>query len=301
LPNIDTNPDAVSTGNGIQATATTPAENDSLVHIENVVGGIGNDTITGNSAANSLNGGPGSDKISGGDGNDQIRGGGSDGNSDLLHGDAGNDTFWWEPGYDLVSGGPGADAMWYALSASPIVVSEDNIANDGTFINGVSEKDNIADDVEIIIGGTSTNTIDAPDTSNTNNIFWTPFSSSRNQLQGGGGNDILIGGSGPDLLEGGPGNDSLQGGDGDDGLYGDARCCTVDARGVEVLSNGGYGNNILDGGNGNDVLGGANGLVDTITCGAGTDVVLYDLVIKDTYKLVSQGGDCEGTHQNGAP
>ena len=47
------------------------------------------------------------------------------------------------------------------------------------------------------------------------------------------------------------------------------------------------------------MLNGANGLVDTIKCGAGTDIVVYDLVVIDTFKFVSSGGDCESAVRNG--
>lgn len=49
------------------------------VVIENAIGGNGNDTLTGNSAANSFDGGAGSDTLTGGTGNDTLAGGaGSD-------------------------------------------------------------------------------------------------------------------------------------------------------------------------------------------------------------------------------
>lgn len=58
-----------STGNGDQ---TATAENDSLVNVENVLGGAGNDTITGDANANYLEGGAGDDTISSGLGADVI-------------------------------------------------------------------------------------------------------------------------------------------------------------------------------------------------------------------------------------
>jgi hypothetical protein len=67
------------------------------------------------------------------------------------------------------------------------------------------------------------------------------------------------------------------------------------------MPSGGYGRNTLNGGNGDDLLHGANGLLDSITCGAGFDIVVQDLVIADTFRLTSQGGDCETARRNGAP
>jgi Ca2+-binding RTX toxin-like protein len=69
---------------------------DSLVSIENVDGGDGNDQITGNNLANALHGGKGSDQISGGGGADQLSGG------------AGPDQFIYSQPTDSAAAPPGA-------------------------------------------------------------------------------------------------------------------------------------------------------------------------------------------------
>lgn len=77
--------------------------------IENVTGGKGNDTITGDTFANVLIGGDGNDVIHGGDGNDTITGGKG---ADKLFGDAGNDTLYARSSpadADTVDGGAGTD------------------------------------------------------------------------------------------------------------------------------------------------------------------------------------------------
>jgi Ca2+-binding RTX toxin-like protein len=60
-----------------------------------VLGGTGNDTITGDSRANILRGGDGDDVLSGGTGND------------TLYGEAGADTLYGGAGNDLLIGGRG--------------------------------------------------------------------------------------------------------------------------------------------------------------------------------------------------
>ena len=65
--------------------------------VENCIGGSGNDTICGNSAANLLAGGGGNDYLEGGGGDDQLRGG------------AGNDT---------LQGGAGIDLALYGINSS---------------------------------------------------------------------------------------------------------------------------------------------------------------------------------------
>lgn len=59
--------------------------------IEEALGGLGDDVITGNDAANRLEGGLGADALSGGDGNDMLIGGQG---GDTLIGGTGNDTIY---------------------------------------------------------------------------------------------------------------------------------------------------------------------------------------------------------------
>ncbi len=95
-------------------------------NFEIVVGGRGNDDITGNSAWNELYGGDGNDTIRGEGGNDYILGqagndnlsGGSENDNiyggdqnDTLHGDAGNDWMWGGTGDDNMYGGAGEDHL----------------------------------------------------------------------------------------------------------------------------------------------------------------------------------------------
>ncbi|UQU65214.1 calcium-binding protein [Couchioplanes caeruleus] len=61
--------------------------------VENLVGGWGNDTLTGSAAANHIDGGHGSDVIRGGAGNDTLDGGeGIAGGVDKVYGEAGDDV-----------------------------------------------------------------------------------------------------------------------------------------------------------------------------------------------------------------
>src|SRR5262249_16871719 len=138
---------------------------------------------------------------------------------DYLYGEDDNDTFTWDQGKDEIHGGYGTDIMSYMNVAQPIIVTMgDNLPNDGVITAGVSEGDNIFNDVENLVGSTANNIITGDDLAN-----WiaTP-STVNNSIDGGEGNDTLVGGSGPDVIVGGGGDDSLLGGAGDDKLYGDA-------------------------------------------------------------------------------
>ncbi|MBJ7402214.1 MAG: hypothetical protein JHD07_02490 [Bradyrhizobium sp.] len=63
--------------------------------VNNVIGGSGNDTISGNNNGNILIGGAGNDVITGGSGNDVISG---DNGTNRLKGGAGSDTFVFKEG-----------------------------------------------------------------------------------------------------------------------------------------------------------------------------------------------------------
>ncbi|MDB5658124.1 MAG: hypothetical protein JWS10_739 [Cypionkella sp.] len=144
----------------------TGAGTDTLLNIENVTSGSGNDKLTGSSFANSLSAGAGSDSLYGGAGNDSLTGG------------AGN---------DLIDGGGGSDFAIYGGTAGVTVnlsLSTVRVTAEGTdtLIN-----------MENIIAGSGNDQL----TGNTlANIFIAGAGS--DILTGGGGNDTLTGGTGAD-------------------------------------------------------------------------------------------------------
>jgi Ca2+-binding RTX toxin-like protein len=69
----------------------------------------GNDTIDGRGGADTLDGGVGNDVVVGGDGNDTLWG---DRGDDWLFGDAGNDTLYGGSGANYLHGGAGTDSCW---------------------------------------------------------------------------------------------------------------------------------------------------------------------------------------------
>jgi Ca2+-binding RTX toxin-like protein len=90
---------------------------DTLISIENLLGGAFNDVLTGNTLANRLfgNGGDdtmmadaGFDYLDGGDGNDSLNGGK---NGDAMLGGLGNDLLGGGQGHDTLNGGDGDDTL----------------------------------------------------------------------------------------------------------------------------------------------------------------------------------------------
>jgi hypothetical protein len=141
----------------------------------------------------SVNGGPGDDVFITGAGNDNLNGTG------------GNDVLDGGLGTDVLTGGPGTDTVTYATRTSPVAVSLDGIANDGS----PGEYDWVSPDVENVTGGAGGDTITGNSGANTLN-----GGAGADTIHGGDGNDKLDGGSGPDLLDGGAGDDVLSARDG---------------------------------------------------------------------------------------
>jgi Ca2+-binding RTX toxin-like protein len=81
---------------------------DTIVGIESVTGGAGDDRLSGNASANSLGGGPGDDRVDGGPGDDVVMGGSGD---DHVIGGPGRDTIWGNGGRDRLEAGPGDDLL----------------------------------------------------------------------------------------------------------------------------------------------------------------------------------------------
>jgi Ca2+-binding RTX toxin-like protein len=252
--------------------------------VENIVGGMNDDTLRGDGDANKLQGGTGADFIDGAGGNDQLEGdtdndilaGGDGGDAllggvgaDALDGEAGNDNVQGGAGGDIVSGGPGADTLSggddgsedtvdYSDATTPLHVSADNVNDDGR----AGEGDNVVADFEIILGGSDADVLAG--------------GSGSQFISGGDGDDLLSGGGGADDFSGGTGSDAVTyaaaGGSvfvnlaeaGNDGEPGEADYVLEDVEKVV----GGSGDdtllgdakaNVLEGGAGNDRLAGAEG------------------------------------------
>jgi len=257
---------------------------DTLKKITKILGGSGDDVMTGGNSKNSFYGNGGNDIIDGAGGNDKLFGG------------AGNDTLIGGTGNDVLIGGSGNDTADYSAETSGIVVTN------GSSVTGSGIGTDTLKKITNIIGGSGDDSIEG--------------GNSKNSLSGGDGNDMLFGGGGNDKLFGGAGNDTLVGGTGNDQIYGGTGSDTVDyssdTLGITVTAGssatgagigtdklkkianiiggsgddditggnsknalfGGAGADTLDGSGGNDTLyGGADN--DTLTGGAGADTFVF--------------------------
>jgi len=152
--------------------------------IENVIGGSGNDTITGNSLANNLNGGPGNDTLNGATGHDTLVGG------------HGNDTY----------------SFATATTAGNTIISE--VGSNGVDTISFSSITSATSGMSINLGQTAFQRIDAL------RFVRLDGASGIENVIGSSGNDTITGNALGNNLNGGPGNDTLNGAAGHDTLIG---------------------------------------------------------------------------------
>ena len=257
--------DVITASNGLSA----------LIHLT-LDGGAGNDTITGGDGADLLIGGDGNDLINGGRGNDTAQLG------------AGDDTFVWNPGdgNDVVEGGDGTDTLQFngANVNENIDISANgsrarltrNVANITMDLNDV-EQINVA-----ALGGADNITI--------GDLSKTDVKQVNVDLSAAPGNGVGDGQADTVTVSGTGGNDQIQ-------IVGSLKDVTVSGLSEQVVItgpetgdtlriNGGAGsdtitaagmttaimNLVLDGGAGNDtIIGGAGN--DTLLGGDGNDAV----------------------------
>jgi Ca2+-binding RTX toxin-like protein len=136
-------------------------ENDDVrSDVQNIIGGAGNDTLTGSLGNNSLSGGGGVDTLDG----------------DL--------------GADVLNGGNGSDTVSYASHSNDVVADLDGLADDGE----LGEGDQVVN-VENLAGGAGSDTLTGDGVGNA-----LTGGAGNDTIEGGDGVDSLSGGAGVDML-----------------------------------------------------------------------------------------------------
>ncbi|WP_114226812.1 MULTISPECIES: M10 family metallopeptidase C-terminal domain-containing protein [Sphingomonas] len=244
-----------------------------LRSIEGLIGGSGNDVLTGDNNANDIEGGLGDDTLVGGGGVDtltfrgstaitvdlsvttaQNTGFGNDtisgfenvrtgSGADRITGDGNDNTFFEGGGADSYNGAGGSDTVDYSAATSSVSVNLNTTTAQNTGTYGGSDT---LTSIENLIGAAAfSNTLQGGNTT-------------ANRLVGGDLADFLIGNGGADTLIGGAGNDVI---------FGDY---------VNTLSSTGAtadGNDVLEGGAGSDSLVGGLG-ADILRGGDGDDILV---------------------------
>lgn len=117
----------------------TNGTTDTIRNFENVIGGSGNDVITGDAGDNVLHGGNGDDTLNGGAGNDTLYG---DAGNDTLNGGSGNDILIGGGGNNSLSGGAGADIAIINVAATNFVSTQFGITQQ--IVTGASSYDRVS-------------------------------------------------------------------------------------------------------------------------------------------------------------
>jgi len=261
-------------------TASGADGNDTLLNIENVIGGAFDDTLSGDGGGN---------QIQAGDGADFVRGGGG---NDLLYGGNGNDVLKGQAGDDLIDGGSGIDRAGYWQDDAALGGVTVSLQLQGVAQNTGSQGWDTLVGIENVFGTPFADTLTGDDGNN-----W--LSGSEATLSVGNvsatNNDVLDGQGGNDLLSVGIGNHTIIGGSGNDSLWfsengfpetgitvslalqGVAQATgngSWTLTGIENLT-GSVSNDTLTGDGNANILGGGAGN-DTLIGGAGDDVLYGD-------------------------
>ena len=279
---------------------------DTLISIEEVRGGAGNDTIIGDGESNVLHGNAGNDHLDGGEGDDTIIG--SDGD-DLLLGGAGNDLYLLAgaAGEITIDGMSGNDTVSLLGATNEDIPESDltdiagieaiDLAGGGNTLHltaarigaiiepnllrvfGVADNDSLTfDDTGWIRTGSSDgfdtleNAAGNATVVSTRNLASVDISS---VVSGGDGNDTIGTGIGDDTIDGGNGADLIAAFAGDDSVLGGDGHDSIDGGDGADTILGGIGNDRIQGGSGNDSLIGGEG-DDTLDGGSGADTLLAD-------------------------
>ena len=280
-----------------------------LIDIENVLGGAGDDTITGTAGDNLLSGGAGNDLLLGLAGEDVLLGGTG---NDTHIGAEGNDVLIASAGVNVFDGGAGDDAV--IINSSTV----QDLAFNIDLAAGSDQYGNTYAGIENIDGGAGDDALSGDDGANVllgrGGDDTLSGGLGGDVLNGGAGDDVHNGGAGDDLFIAGAGNDTFNGGDGVDTYDIDASDDYQTSYNVDLSTgtdnqgntysgiehvNGGWGDdtltgtsgsNILDGGVGNDVVNGgagddslAGGLGNDMLSGGAGDDVLFGSFGVDTY------------------
>ncbi len=218
---------------------------DTVLNVENVIGGSAADTLNGDVNANMLTGGAGDDALTGGAG------------ADTLNGGANNDTYVQATNDDVLmeAVGGGVDTVTVAAASFTLTTGVEIERIVGLSAAGQALTGNAFD--QTITGAVGTDT-----------------------LIGGDGDDSLEGGGGDDLLGGGLGSDTVSYAGSSAGvtvlLYRTTAQNTIGAgvdtlTGFEHIVGSGLADKLVGDGNGNRIEGG--GGADTLDGGAGDDAM----------------------------
>lgn len=260
------------------------------VHIENAIGGSGDDTLIasdeghylsgrggddtmiGGAATDYFDGGAGTDMIHGNDGDDWLDGG-ADGDSleggtgnDTILGGSGDDTVWGQEGADVLDGGVGDDMLEGGVGDDTIYGGDGDDTLAGREGNDFYEGGDGLDVLDYATeGGNGAVTVNLQAYTATDTFGFTDTISAVEVIIGTNLSDVMYGTDRQAVsLEGGAGDDQLWG-------YATAGDHLIGGDGIDLLAAFG-GSAVIEGGNGTDYVLTSYG-DNTVSTGAGNDEV----------------------------
>jgi Ca2+-binding RTX toxin-like protein len=278
---------------------------------DDLEGDAGNDTIDagddddsyidGGTGDDTIDGGQGGDYLVGGEGDDRLTGGNGD---DSYEGDDGNDTFVSgsvADGADSIDdfGDVGTDTADYSTRLAALSLSNNDDFDDGAVAtsgeDGIGNRDEIASDVEVMIGGSGADTLAGVGL----------LGNGPNVLRGNLGNDTLTGTEGvvadtadysnaPSAVTVNLAAGAATGGAGTDTLtaienaYGSPSADTLTGSGSDNLLRGNAGDDFLTGAAGNDTVDYANA----------TSAVTINLAAANPHSTGAAGSDTIGSMES---
>jgi Ca2+-binding RTX toxin-like protein len=234
-------------------------------------GGSGNDSIIATNYVDNIDGGLGNDTIRGGGGNDNLRG------------DQGNDVLEGGDGVDVLDGGSGNDTYFYASQADLIAANEviDAINDTGDSITSGADRINIAGAIDITIADSFART------TSVEQIMSDPTTSDVTQSVVLGADSLISAIRVVDLS-----GDSSAGSTGVIDLSRLSRNMTAVGTGGSDTITGGTGNDVLNSGAGDDWVIASVGGSDTVNLGVGNDRVDFATALTNT-DVVSGGANTD--------
>ncbi len=166
-----------------------------------LLGGPGDDRLSGGTSADVLLGGPGNDVLLGGGGEDRLAG---NAGNDLLDGGDGDDNLAGDGGNDTLDGGAGGDTADFTSSTAAVRVNLLKRTARG-------QGSDVLASVEHVLGSMFNDQLIGDAVAN---VLW--GGDGDDDIRGNGGDDSLAGSAGDDTLRGGAGVDELSGSDGAD-------------------------------------------------------------------------------------
>jgi Ca2+-binding RTX toxin-like protein len=218
-----------------------------LTNIENIVGGLGNDSIVGSAVANRLDGGEGNDIIQGGAGADTLIGG------------SGTDLLTYVD--SLVGSNFNSGSIGQSVVNSVVIVAAVDRVLNGVDVSLLANTATGGDATGDVISGFEhlTGSAFADRLRGTAGDSTVRGLAGDDVIYGGAGNDKLYGDLGNDIIYGEAGVDEIYGGDGDDRLFGDGASDRLYGEAGNDLLDAGDAGDFLDGGTGNDIMIGGQG------------------------------------------